>query len=83
MADELVVKPYEPENFPRRFERRRVFGGISRALLHSREISIVIAPIMLVVYFQSTAPEFLSGGNVATGNDISPPRRETANIPSV
>jgi simple sugar transport system permease protein len=65
MADELVVKPYEPENLPRRLERRGVFAGISRALLHSREISIVIAAIMLVVYFQSTAPEFLSGGNVA------------------
>jgi len=65
MADELVATPSEPEDFPRRLERRGVFGGISRALLHSREISILIAAIMLVVYFQSTAPEFLSPGNVA------------------
>jgi len=40
---------------------RRV--GIS--LLHSREASIAIAGIALVIYFQSTASAFLSGSNIA------------------
>ena len=35
------------------------------ALLHSREASIAIAGVVLVIYFQSTAPAFLSPGNVA------------------
>lgn len=35
------------------------------SLLYSREASIVIAGIVLVIYFQSTAPAFLSTGNVA------------------
>ena len=35
------------------------------ALLHSREASIAIAGIVLIIYFQSVAPAFLSGGNVA------------------
>ncbi len=38
---------------------------IGRAILHSREASIVIAGIVLVIYFQSTAPAFLSSGNIA------------------
>ena len=38
---------------------------VGRALLHYREASIAIAGVVLVIYFQSTAPAFLSPGNVA------------------
>ena len=38
---------------------------VGLSLLHSREASIAIAGIVLVVYFQSTAPAFLSASNVA------------------
>jgi len=38
---------------------------LGRALLHYREASIAIAGVVLVIYFQSTAPAFLSPGNVA------------------
>jgi simple sugar transport system permease protein len=51
---------------PARRNKRR--GPVRRAglsLLHSREASIAIAGIVLVIYFQSTAPAFLSAGNVA------------------
>jgi simple sugar transport system permease protein len=38
---------------------------VGLSLLHSREASIAIAGIVLVIYFQSTAPAFLSISNIA------------------
>lgn len=35
-------------------------------VLRWREASIVLAGIVLVIYFQATSPAFLSGGNIAT-----------------
>ena len=49
----------------RRVERRGLVHRVGLSLLHSREASIAIAGIVLVVYFQSTAPVFLSASNVA------------------
>ena len=49
----------------RRVERRGLVHRVGLSLLHSREASIAIAGIVLVVYFQSTAPAFLSASNVA------------------
>jgi simple sugar transport system permease protein len=49
----------------RRSERRGVVRRVGLSLLHSREASIAIAGAILVIYFQSTAPAFLSAGNVA------------------
>jgi len=46
-------------------ERRGLGHRVGLSLLHSREASIAIAGIVLVVYFQSTAPAFLSASNVA------------------
>jgi simple sugar transport system permease protein len=65
MADDSAVSRSQSESPPQRVERRGVFGRIGRSLLHSREASILIAGILLVVYFQTTAPAFLSPGNVA------------------
>ena len=50
---------------PERNERPGLLRRLGRSLLHSREASIVIAGIILVIYFQSTAPAFLSSSNVA------------------
>ena len=49
----------------RRVERYSVARRVGRFLLHSREASIAIAAIVLIVYFWSTAPAFLSTGNIA------------------
>ena len=49
----------------RRVERRGLVHRVGLSLLRSREASIAIAGIVLVVYFQSTAPAFLSASNVA------------------
>jgi simple sugar transport system permease protein len=38
---------------------------VGLSLLHSREASIVIAGVVLVIYFQSTAAAFLSPSNIA------------------
>jgi len=46
-------------------ERPGLAHRVRQSLLHSREASIAIAGIVLVVYFQSTAPAFLSASNVA------------------
>src|SRR5215471_18264273 len=46
-------------------ERRGFLRRAGVGLLHSREASIAIAGIVLLIYFQSVAPAFLSGGNVA------------------
>ena len=37
-----------------------------QVMLRWRETSIVIAGVVLVIYFQITSPAFLSGGNIAT-----------------
>jgi simple sugar transport system permease protein len=50
-----------PQRNPRWGLLQRVWG----ALLHSREASIALAGILLVIYFQSTAPAFLSVSNMA------------------
>ena len=49
----------------RRVERHSLARRVGLFLLHSREASIAIAALVLVVYFWSTAPAFLSIGNVA------------------
>ena len=49
----------------RRAERRGLVRRVGLSLLRSREASIAIAGIVLVIYFQSTAPAFLSASNVA------------------
>ncbi len=50
---------------PERTQRPGVLRRIGRSLLHSREASIAIAGILLVIYFQSTAPVFLSPSNIS------------------
>ena len=60
-ADSLPQR-HDPD---RRVERRGLAHRVGLSLLHSREASIAIAGIVLVVYFQSTAPAFLSASNVA------------------
>jgi len=49
----------------RRAKRRNLARRAWLFLLHSREASIAIAAILLIIYFWSTAPAFLSLGNVA------------------
>ncbi len=52
------------ENMPQRTERRGLASRLALSVLRSREASIAIAGIALVIFFQSTAPAFLSGGNI-------------------
>ncbi len=52
----------ESQATPKRPNR---LGGLWRSLLHSREASILIAGILLVIYFQSSTPVFLSWSNIA------------------
>jgi simple sugar transport system permease protein len=55
-----------PQEEPtRRVERDSLVRRAGRFLLHSREASIAIAAIVLIVYFWSTAPAFLSTSNIA------------------
>jgi simple sugar transport system permease protein len=49
----------------RRVERHNVVGRVGLFFLHSRETCIAIAALVLIVCFWSTAPAFLSIGNVA------------------
>jgi simple sugar transport system permease protein len=49
----------------RRVERQNVVGRVGLFFLHSRETCIAIAALVLIVCFWSTAPAFLSIGNVA------------------
>ena len=65
MYGEQSDSPLEPENPARDSERRGMIRRVGLSLLHSREASIAIAGIVLVIYFQSTAPAFLSIGNIA------------------
>ena len=50
---------------PERKKRPGLLGRLGRSLLRSREASIVIAGLILVIYFQSTASAFLSPGNIS------------------
>ena len=65
MYGEQSDLPLEPENPARDSERQGMIRRVGLSLLHSREASIAIAGIVLVIYFQSTAPAFLSVGNIA------------------
>ncbi len=65
MYGEQSDSPLEPENPSRDSERHGMIRRVGLSLLHSREASIAIAGIVLVIYFQSTAPAFLSIGNIA------------------
>jgi len=49
----------------RRVERHSLARRVGLFLLHSREASIAIAAIVLIIYFWSTAPAFLSTSNIA------------------
>jgi simple sugar transport system permease protein len=62
--DEAGTLPQRQDS-PRREERRGLVRGVGSSLLRSRESSVAIAAIVLMIYFQSTAPAFLSSGNVA------------------
>src|SRR3984893_2633571 len=65
MAKDVADSFSRPQDSPRRVERRGLARRIGLSLLHSREASIPIAVIVLVFYFQTTAPAFLSPGNIA------------------
>ena len=62
--DEAGTLPQRQDS-PRREERRALVRRAGSSLLRSRESSVAIAGIVLIIYFQSTAPAFLSAGNVA------------------
>ncbi|MBV9489883.1 MAG: ABC transporter permease [Verrucomicrobia bacterium] len=53
------------DDLTRPIERGRWVQRVGLSLLYSREASIVMAGVVLVIYFQSTASAFLSAGNVA------------------
>jgi simple sugar transport system permease protein len=64
MGDNVDSLP--PRHEPaRRVERPRLAGRVGLFFLHSREACIAIAALVLIVCFWSTAPAFLSIGNVA------------------
>jgi simple sugar transport system permease protein len=66
MAKEKAdAAPPQLQDSPQRVEQWGVLRRIGRSLLHSREASIAMAGIVLVVYFQSTAAVFLSPSNIA------------------
>src|ERR1700693_1474376 len=62
--DEAGTLPQRQDS-PRRVERRGLVRRVGSSLLRPRESSVAIAGIVLIIYFQSTAPAFLSAGNVA------------------
>jgi len=63
-ADKVDSLPPRQESARRR-ERHGLARRVGLFLLHSREASIAIAAVLLIIYFWSTAPGFLSIGNVA------------------
>jgi len=65
MGREQADSSPKSENMARHPERRSLVRHVGLSLFHSREASIAIAGIVLVIYFQSTAPAFLSIGNIA------------------
>ncbi len=65
MGREQAGSSPEHEKMARHPERRSLVRRVGLSLFHSREASIAIAGIVLVIYFQSTAPVFLSVSNIA------------------
>jgi simple sugar transport system permease protein len=65
MGKDFSNSPIEREQKARPSRRQGAVRRAGLSLLHSREASIAIAGIALVIYFQSTAPAFLSVGNIA------------------
>src|ERR1700732_2954624 len=65
MGREQADSSPKHENAARHPERRSLVRRVGLSLFHSREASIAIAGIVLVIYFQSTAPAFVSIGNIA------------------
>lgn len=63
-GDKVDSLPPEPQ-LARRSERPSLARRVGLFLLRSREASIAIAAILLIIYFWSTAPAFLSIGNIA------------------
>jgi len=62
-ADEVGSLPPRQES-ARRLERHGLARRVGLFLLHSREASIAIAAAILIIYFWSTAPAFLSVSNI-------------------
>src|ERR1700693_547358 len=62
--DEAGTLPQRQDS-PRREERPGLVRRVGSSLLRSQEASVAIAGIVLIIYFQSTAPAFLSASNVA------------------
>ncbi|MBV8378967.1 MAG: ABC transporter permease [Verrucomicrobia bacterium] len=65
MGREPSDSTLEGEEVARRPAHQGLVRRVGLSLLHTREASIAIAGVALVVYFQSTAPAFLSSGNIA------------------
>jgi simple sugar transport system permease protein len=63
-TDKAAVLPQRQDD-PERAGRPGLLRRLGASLLRSRESSVAIAGILLVIYFQSTAPAFLSPSNVA------------------
>jgi simple sugar transport system permease protein len=63
-GDKVDSLPPQPQ-LARRSERPGLARRVGLFLLRSREASITIAAILLIIYFWSTAPAFLSIGNIA------------------
>jgi len=62
-ADKVGSLPPQQES-ARRLERHGLARRVGLFLLHSREASIAIAAVLLIIYFWSTARGFLSVSNV-------------------
>src|SRR6202047_2499828 len=65
MGREQADSSPKHENAARHPERRSLVRRVGLSLLHTREASIAIAGVVLVIYFQSTASAFLSASNIA------------------
>ena len=64
MSNQNAESLPQEKDMPRRTERRGLARRLGLSVLRSREASVAIAGLLLVVYFQSTAPAFLSPGNI-------------------
>ena len=69
-GDKVDSLPPQPQ-LARRSERPSLARRVGLFLLRSREASIAIAAILLIIYFWSTAPAFLSIGNIANLADYA------------
>ncbi|MBV9298672.1 MAG: ABC transporter permease [Verrucomicrobia bacterium] len=65
MGREPSDSTLEGEEVARRPAHQGLVRRVGLSLLHTREASIAIAGVVLVIYFQSTASAFLSAGNIA------------------